>query len=87
MKVVVTAHACTHSGIGYDLEITESIKNEKMTSRSTGRVTSIGTFSLKPTETGTEVRYVMDSEWNSIIGKAFDKLIFIRSVKKILRKD
>ena len=85
-KVGASAHARTHSGIEYDLEIIESIENEKMTSCSTGRITSVGTFSLKPTEAGTEVTYIMDSKWNSIIGKAFNKLIFSRSVKKDTKK-
>jgi hypothetical protein len=60
-KVGATAHPRTHSGIGSDLEIVESLEHEKMTTRSTlGSMTAIGIFSLKPTEVGTEVTYVMN---------------------------
>ena len=86
-RVGATAHARTHSGIEYDLEIMESLENEKMASRSSvGSMTSIGTFSLKPTEAGTEVTYVMDYEWDSLLGKIFDKLMFGRSVEKDSQK-
>ena len=82
-RVGATAHASTHSGMEYDLEITESIRNEKMTSRASfGSMTSIGTYSLKPTESGTEVTYVMAYEWSSLLGKIFEKLVFGKSAEK-----
>ena len=83
-KVGASAHTRTHSGMEGDLEIIESIYNEKMTSRSTSGTTkgSIGTFSLKPTETGTEVTYVMDYKFNSILWKILDKLVIGRMMEK-----
>lgn len=81
-KVGATVHTRTHSGIESDIEIIESIKNEKMTSRTTsGSMTSIGTFSLKPTETGTEVTYVMEYEWHSILWKILG-MVLSRWIKK-----
>ena len=81
-KVGATVHTCTHSGIESDIEIIESIKNEKITSRTTSRnMTSIGTFSLKPTETGTEVTYVMEYEWHSIPWKILGAVLS-RWIKK-----
>ena len=75
-KVGVSAHALTHSKMEYDLEITESTENEKMTTRSTsGNMTAIGTFTLKPTEAGTEMTYVVDYEMSwGILGKIIGKL-------------
>ena len=74
-KVGATAHASSSSGMEYDIEITESIENEKMTSRTTsGTITSIGAYTLKPTEAGTVVTYVMDYEFHKILWKILDKL-------------
>jgi hypothetical protein len=57
-KVGASAHARTHSGIESDIEITESIENEKMTSFTISEnMTAIGTYTLKPTEAGTIVTY------------------------------
>ena len=57
-KVGATARGSTHSKREGDVEITESLEHEKMTSRLTSRtLTSTGTFSLKPTETGTSITY------------------------------
>ena len=81
-KVGTTAFAWTHSGIGSKLEIIESLKYEKMTTRSTSssrwKMTSISTFTLKPTQRDTEVSYVMDYEFHSILGKMLNKLVFDR---------
>ena len=81
-KVGATAFTWTHSGIGSTLEIIESLKYEKMTTRSTSssrwKMTSISTFTLKPTKMGTEVSYVMDYEFHSILGKMLNKLVFDR---------
>jgi hypothetical protein len=43
---------------------------------------STGTFSLKPTEAGTELTYVIEYEFHSLISRIMDKLVFARSVKK-----
>ena len=87
-KVGATAHARTHSGMEGDIQITESLENEKMTSRSTSGAMkgSIGTFSLKPTETGTEVTYVMDYEFHSILWKILEKLVVGRMMEREYEK-
>jgi carbon monoxide dehydrogenase subunit G len=82
-KVGASAHTRTHSGIESDVEITESLENEKMTSRTaSGTLTAIGTYSLKPTEAGTWVSYVMDYEFHPILWKILDKLAFGRMIAK-----
>ena len=86
-KVGASAHARTHSNMEGDLEVTESLEHEKMTTRSTSRnMTSIGTFSLKPTEAGTAVTYVMDYEFHSILWKILDKLVVGRMMEKEYEK-
>jgi len=82
-KVGASARTRTHSGIESDIEITESLENEKMTSRTTSRtMTAIGTFSLKPTEAGTAVTYEMDYEFHKILWKILDKLVLGRWIEK-----
>ena len=86
-KVGATAHTRTHSNIESDLEITESIEHEKMTTRSTPRtLTAIGTYSLKPTEAGTVVTYVMDYQFHSMLSKILDKLVVGRMLEKECEK-
>ena len=86
-KIGATAHTRTHSGMESDLEITESLENEKMTSRSTsGTMTAIGTYTLKPTEAGTVVTYVMDYEFHPILWKILAKLVLGRWVEKDFEK-
>ncbi|MFX0200842.1 MAG: SRPBCC family protein [Candidatus Hodarchaeota archaeon] len=82
-KVGATAHTRTHSGIESDVEITKSLENEKMTSRTTSRtMTAIGTYTLKPTKAGTLVSYVMDYEFHTILWKVFEKLVAGRMIAK-----
>ena len=86
-KVGASAHARTHSGMESDLEITESLENEKMTSRSTsGTMTAIGTYTLKPTEAGTVVTYVMHYVFHPILWKILAKLVLGRWVEKDFEK-
>ena len=68
----------------FDYEITESIENEKMTTRFTSEnVSGFGTFSLKPTQAGTELSYVMEYKLPySILGKIIDKLVVGREIEK-----
>ena len=81
--VGATAHTRTHSGMEGDIEIIESLKHEKMTSRTTSEViTAIGSYTLKPTEVGTAVAYVMDYEFHPILWKIFDKLAAGRMIAK-----
>ena len=69
----------------FDMEITESIENEKITTRTSPihGVTMIATFALKPTRVGTEMAYIVDYEmpWG-IFGKFLDKLFVRRALKK-----
>ena len=83
-RVGASAHITGKHGEEFDFEITESIENKKMTTRSTsGNVTLFGTFSLKPTEAGTEITNVVDYEMPySILGKIIDKLVVGRKVEK-----
>jgi len=59
-RVGASAHV-TEKHTKYDLEITESLENEKIMARSKGigggRVTMTLTYILKPVEGGTEVTY------------------------------
>jgi len=67
-------------GFWADLVITESLENEKITCRGNekirvlGNTTIILTYSLKPTEAGTEITSVVDYEMSSILGKILAKL-------------
>ena len=55
-----------------------------MTTRFTSKnVSGFGTFSLKPTQAGTELFYVMEYKLPySIIGKIIDKLVVGREIEK-----
>jgi len=81
-RVGATALTRTHSGIESSLEIIESLEHEKMTTRATSssrwKMTSIGTYTLKPTETGTQVTYVMNCEFDPVLGKMLNTLVFSR---------
>ena len=62
----------------------QSIENEKMITRFTSKdVYGFGTFSLKPTKTGTEIFYVMEYKLPySILDKIIDKLVVGREIEK-----
>ena len=82
-KVGASAHTRSHSGMESDIEITESLENEKMTSRTTsGTMTAIGTYTLKPTDAGTIVTYVTDYEFHKILWRILDKLMLGRWIEK-----
>ena len=86
-KVGASAHTRTHSGIESDIEIVESFENEKMTSRTTsGTMSAIGTYTLKPTEAGTVVTYVMNYEFHPILWKILAKLVLGRWIEKDFQK-
>jgi len=63
----------------YDLEITESLKNEKMTVRTKGGKHGMGytaTSNLKPVQEGTKLTMALDIEPGyGILGKALHRLI------------
>jgi len=81
-RVGASAHWIKVKQEEFDLEITESLENEKITTRTSPYhgVTLIATFALKPTEAGTEMAYAVDygMPW-SILGKILDKL-FVRQI-------
>ena len=86
-KVGATAHVDL-KGIGMgeiDFEITESIKNEKFTFRSS-RFSMIMTYILEPLEDGTKFTNVLDYEMHGIFGKIFDKLYAQRVSKEAMEK-
>jgi carbon monoxide dehydrogenase subunit G len=60
----------------YDLDITESLENEKMTVRSKGKYIYTFTFTLKPVDGGTKLTLVGETEmpWG-ILGKALGGLV------------
>ena len=70
----------------FDLEITESLENEKMTIRSYNFPMVnylIITYALKPVEEGTRLTNVVDYEMSwGILGKFLDKLYAQRTIKK-----
>ncbi len=88
-RVGASAHVIAKEG-EFDLEIMENIENEKISSRwRGGRVQStIVTFTLKPTEAGTEMTYATDYEmpWG-VFGKFLDKLFGQREARKIIEKE
>ena len=97
-RMGASAHITDH--VKYDLEITESLEDEKITFRSSiggGRLTMTLTHILKPIEEGTKLTYVMDYEmpwWSRwlrgkvlgqrITGKVMEKLL--KELKSILEK-
>jgi uncharacterized protein YndB with AHSA1/START domain len=85
-KVGTIAHWMKVDKEDHDMEITESLENEKIVFRTSPihgvRVTA--TFTLKPTEAGTEMTYAADytMPWG-VIGKFLDKVM----MKKAMLKD
>jgi len=73
-RVGASAHI-TEKRWEYDLEITESLENEKITVRSKGKYTYTITYILKPVDEGTKLTCVGDFEmpWG-ILGKALGGL-------------
>ncbi|MFB0523355.1 MAG: SRPBCC family protein [Candidatus Bathyarchaeia archaeon] len=84
-RVGASTHWIKVKGEEFDVEVTESIENEKITTRTSPiqGATMIATFAVKPTEAGTEMSYVVDYEmpWG-ILGKILDKLFIRRALKK-----
>jgi len=87
-RVGATCRMTTKDG-DLDFEITESLKNEKITARVTGAPFGMQpflTYILEPVEEGTKLTYRMDYEmpWG-IFGKFLDKLTHRMSEKEIER--
>ena len=91
-KVGATAHIIEKRW-EYDLEIIESLKNEKMTTQTKGGKHGMGytaTSNLKPVQDGTKLTYAIDYEppWG-ILGKGLSKLfrgVGEKGVEKELKK-
>jgi len=69
----------------FDIEITESLENEKITYLCRGIPHSknvIETFTLKPTEAGTKVTFVADGEVPNPIYRILEKLFVHRAIEK-----
>jgi uncharacterized protein YndB with AHSA1/START domain len=69
----------------FDVEITESLENEKITYRGLGIPHSknvIEIFTLKPTEVGTKITFVADGEVPNPIYWILEKLFVHRAIEK-----
>ena len=89
-RVGASAHVTEKHG-KYDLEIMESLENEKITARSKGmgegRVTITVTYILRPVAQGTKLTYAMDYEMpGGILGKGLDKLFGAKHAEKGIEK-
>jgi len=91
-RVGASAHVTEKHG-EFDLEITESLENEKLTARSKGKykypwmgggkMTMTVTYTLKPVEEGTKLTYAMDYEISTI---DLAKGTLAKSIEKSLGK-
>ena len=71
-RIGASAHITEH--VKYDLEVTESLENEKFVFCS-NKFNMIRSYTLNPTETGTKVAVVFDyTSPHSILGKIVDKM-------------
>ena len=83
-RVGASAHITEH--VKYDFEITESLENEKITFRSE-KYSMVRSYTLKPTEAGTEVVDVFEyTSPYSILGKIVDKSFGQRIAEKEVEK-
>src|SRR5512136_1170739 len=77
-RLGASAHV-TEEHAKYDMEVTESLENEKIMYRSIGigggRVTMTLTYILKPVEGGTEVTYAAECGGWGILCSIFDGLL------------
>ena len=84
-RVGVSAYPSAHPKA--DFKVTESLENEKITYLHGGEATM--TYILKPTDEGTRLTYVMDSEFKSTQDKIPMKILGRlgeRDVKRTLEK-
>jgi len=80
------ARQTENRGTKLDLEIVESVENEKITYRSSSW-SAVVTFILEPFEERTSLTYAMDYELPySILGKFIDKLLGQRVVGKDIER-
>jgi len=73
--------------VEFDLEITESLENEKIIAHSKGKMIMTLTYILKSVEEGSELAFVWDYEtpWG-ILGKFLDRLFGEKHVEKHTEK-
>jgi len=87
LRVGATAHGIPKKkpeSVKFDLEITESLENEKMMYRlDVGKFSVMVTYKLEPVEKGTKFTYAVDYKmpW-SILGKIIEKLYYHRHMEK-----
>ena len=87
-KVGASAHMSEKHGES-DLEITESLENEKMVYSVRGyrgSKNTIGIFTLKSIQAGTEMTYAIDYEVTNVGFKVLNKLFLERALKKDVEK-
>ena len=81
------ASACiTEKHFGkFDIEITESLENEKIAYVCRGVPHStdvIEVFALEPIETGTKITFIADGEVNGMVCRILEKLFVRRAIEK-----
>jgi len=86
-KYRVGASACiTEKHFGkFDIEVTESLENEKIRYVCRGVPHSTGvveTFTLEPTEVGTRITFVADGEVTGLAYRILEKLFVHRAIEK-----
>lgn len=90
-RVGATAHIIGETAgvrAEWDIEMTEYNKLQRATWRTTGgNLTAIGVTTLEPTETGTRLTFMIDSELpHSILGKIIDKLVVSRQTENSIER-
>jgi len=83
-RVGASAHI-TEKRWEYELEVTESLKNEKITHHSKGKYAYTSTYILKPIEVGTELTWVGDMSLG-VIGGFLMKLAGEKQIGRALEK-
>ena len=87
-RVGASAHMTEKHGES-DLEITESLKNEKMVYSVRGyrgSQSTLGICTLKSTQAGTEMTFAIDYEVTNVGFKILDKLFVKRALEKDVKK-
>jgi uncharacterized membrane protein len=68
--------------VEFDGQITEVVENERFAWKSTGAMSSKGSWSLEPTDEGTRITLVMDYEMPGIVGAIMDKVKVSKGMEK-----
>ena len=85
-RVGASAHITEKEG-EYDLTITESLENGKITARSEGKFVYTASYIMTPVEERTKLTYVMSYEmpWG-VLGKTMDKLFGEKHAENWIKK-